>query len=221
MTQIENCTTFTSEKWAKLIEDAPESTTADFLDREQATTRANALEAALGANTGWPAKYFDAINEKPTGLEWLSAFEQAQQTIEDNGILVFYGKRGTGKTRMAAELAVIKGGSKYRTAMRFFLEVRATFKKDAKQSELDVLEPMIATRLLILDEVQERGETAFEDRLLTHLIDARYSANRPTILITNLHKQNLAASLGDSIVSRATECGRSIEFNWESYRAKK
>ena len=119
---------------------------------------------------------------------------------------------------MAAELAVIAGNSRYRTAMRFFLEVRATFRKCSERSEIEVIDELTGSSLLILDEIQERGETPFEDRLLTHVIDARYAAMKPTILIANLTKAELSASLGESIVSRAQENGKSIEFNWESYR---
>ena len=44
------------------------------------------------------------------------------------------------------------------------------------------------------------------------------AAMKPTILIANLTKSELSQALGDSIVSRATENGISIEFNWPSYR---
>lgn len=173
---------------------------------------------ALRAVTGWPDRYRDAVETPPHGEEWLAAFEIAKEAVKKGGIVVFYGKRGGGKTRMAAELAVISGFSRYRTAMRFFLTVRATFRKDSEKTELEIIDELATTPLLVLDEIQERGETSFEDRLLTHVIDARYAANLPTILIANLTKKELAASLGASIVSRAQENGKSIEFTWDSYR---
>ena len=173
---------------------------------------------ALGSRTGWPEKYLEAVKTPPHGQEWLVAFDIAAEKVRKKGIVVLYGKRGGGKTRMAAELAVCVGGSQYRTAMRFFLEVRATFRRDAMRSEMDVIDELATAPLLILDEIQERGETAFEDRLLTHVIDARYAAMKPTILIANLAKSDLAESLGKSIVDRARENGKSIEFTWESYR---
>ena len=173
---------------------------------------------ALGSRTGWPEKYLEAVKTPPHGQEWLVAFDVAAEKVRKKGIVVLYGKRGGGKTRMAAELAVVVGGSQYRTAMRFFLEVRATFRRDAMRSEMEVIDELATAPLLILDEIQERGETAFEDRLLTHVIDARYAAMKPTIMIANLTKSELSQALGDSIVSRATENGISIEFNWPSYR---
>lgn len=210
----------------KLIEEAAESIekTQEEIQAEQEEARIRARDArlwhALGKSTGWPEKYLEAVKSPPIGEKWLEAFELAKERVKMNGILVLYGKRGNGKTRMAAELAAMVGQSRYRTAMRFFLEVRATFKKNSEKSEIEIIDDLVGASVLILDEIQERGETDFEDRLLTHVIDARYAAMRPTILIANLTKQELAESLGASIVDRARENGKSIEFNWESFRAR-
>lgn len=205
-----------------LIAAAPDEPTPEEIEARNVDERMKALNrrhlSALGPHTGWPAKYLEAVKVPPHGDLWLAAQESARERVRMKGIVVLYGKRGNGKTRMAAELAVMVGSSRYRTAMRFFLEVRATFRKDSAKSEAEVIDDLTGADLLILDEIQERGETAFEDRLLTHVIDARYSAMKPTILIANLTKSDLSAALGDSIVDRARENGKSIEFNWSSYR---
>jgi DNA replication protein DnaC len=193
---------------------AAEETARKMRDRDWRHSR------AVGKRTGWPEKYLQAIKEPPHGTEWLAAYDLAKERIKANGIVVLYGKRGGGKTRMAAELAVMVGSSCYRTAMRFFLEVRSTFRKESERSEMDIIDDLAKADLLILDEIQERGDTAFEDRLLTHLIDARYAAMKPTVLIANLAKSDLAESLGKSIVDRARENGKSIEFTWPSYRVQ-
>jgi DNA replication protein DnaC len=41
---------------------------------------------------------------------------------------------------------------------------------------------------------------------------------RPTIITSNLTRRELFAALGNSIVDRARENGKSIEFNWPSFR---
>lgn len=210
-----------------VIRTLPDETPEEIAERENAIAEQNAravisrrIAASLGDSTGWPSKYRGAVETPPQGAEWLAAFAVAQEAMGKNAIIVFYGSRGSGKTRMAAELAMIRGGSRYRTAMRFFLEIRATFKSDSKKSEMDILDELTKSDLLILDEIQERGETSFENRLLTHVIDVRYSNNRPTIMIANLPKKELAESLGASIIDRARENGKSIEFNWPSYRSQ-
>lgn len=207
-----------------IIEQTPEPTPEELASRQERAvneSREALRAAAIGESTGWPKRYFEAVETPPEGKEWLAAFETAREFLRGNGILVLYGKRGCGKTRMAAELALTVGRSQYRTAMRFFLDVRATFGPAATQTESDIINELTSTRLLILDEIQERGETAFEDRRLTHVIDNRYAEMRPTILIANLTKRELADSLGPSIVDRARENGKSIEFNWQSYRGSK
>lgn len=201
------------------IPKTPEEIAAQEHD-EKMKERDFRLMLALGQRTGWPEKYLHAVKEAPHGREWLKAFDEAKECVKRNGIVVLYGKRGGGKTRMAAELAVMVGRSRYRTAMRFFLEVRATFKKGSEQTELEIVDDMAKADLLVIDEIQERGETAFEDRLLTHVVDARYAAMKPTVLIANLTKSGLTEALGTSIVDRARENGKSIEFNWPSYRTQ-
>ena len=207
-----------------LIEAAPE-TVEMTVEEVAALAEAARIKArdrrhlqVLGMATGWPAKYLAAVKVAPYGAPWLAALEVAADRVRRRGIVVLYGKRGNGKTRMAAELCLLGESSCYRTAMRFFLEVRATFRKDSVRSEMDIIEDLVRPALLVLDEMQERGDTPFEHRLLTHVIDARYAAERPTVLIANLTKAELTDSLGPSIVDRARENGKSIEFDWASYR---
>jgi hypothetical protein len=189
------------------------------------------------AAQGWPDRYTGGLLD-PEGGEWKAAFAILAPIIERGGIGLLHGKRGAGKTRMAAEIArsgrfphdstagaKLTGGpiekkrtAVYRTAISFFLDVRATYKKDSKETERDVIAELARPGLLVIDELQERGETAFENRLLTHLIDARYGARRPTIIIANLAAKELGETLGPSIVDRVFEDGKRIDFTWDSYR---
>jgi len=211
----------------RLLAELPEADESD--DQSLPESPAMASNRLLSA-FGWPDRYLEPL-ENPQGGEWLAGFALAAPVIEKGGILILHGKRGTGKTQMAAEIARSKRfpfdavtglewkrSAHYQTARRFFLTVRATFKKASDKTELEIIDRMTEPGLLVIDELQERGETAFEDRLLTHLIDARYGAKRPTILIANLSKDELGKSLGPSIVDRASENGRRIDFTWNSYR---
>jgi len=211
----------------RLLAEQPEADDSD--DQSLPESPARAPSRLLSA-FGWPDRYLEPL-DSPEGGEWLAGFALAAPVIEKGGILILHGKRGTGKTQMAAEIARSKRfpidaasgpepkrSAHYQTAMRFFLTVRATFKKGSDKTELGIIDRMTEPGLLVIDELQERGETAFEDRLLTHLIDARYGACRPTILIANLTKEELGKALGPSIVDRASENGRRIDFTWNSYR---
>ena len=185
---------------------------------------------------GFPKRYEDS--PEAVGDGWIANYAQALATVNSGGIVVMYGAHGTGKTRMAWELAkkcspkdaqYSIGGvgwttSKrdrpaiYTTAVGLFLEIRDTFSKDAESSEMQVVRKHTDAGLLVIDEMQERGETEFEDRKLTSIIDSRYAHERPTILITNYTREKLAATLSQAVLDRIRENGCGLNFNWTSFR---
>lgn len=187
---------------------------------------------------GWGSKYIPEI--ELTGEGWLLAYAEALPIIESGGLVAMVGKRGPGKTQMAAEIArggrwpvdkgehvggfsgatVYRKTALYRRAMDIFLDLRDASKNHVKSSEKEVLAKLESVGLLVIDEFQERGESEWENRMMKNLFDKRYAGNRPTIVIANLTRKELFDSLGNSIVDRARENGKSIEFNWGSYRGK-
>jgi DNA replication protein DnaC len=72
--------------------------------------------------------------------------------------------------------------------------------------------------LLVIDELQERGESDFENHKQTHIVDARYSRELPTILIANYTREEFAASVSPSILDRIRENGIGVFFDWPSFR---
>ena len=187
-------------------------------------------------SSGWGDRYREPISL--TGDEWSKTLLLAAPYIEAGGVVALLGDRGTGKTQMAAEIArsgkwamdepVFRDEKNnysqtaiYRRAMNIFLELRAANGNKSTTSELDVLRKLTNCGLLVMDEFQERGESDWENRMVTHLIDVRYSERRPTILISNhANAKELAQCLSDSVISRIRENGKSFVCNWPSYRDK-
>ena len=185
---------------------------------------------------GFPKRYENA--DPASGDEWLAHYRQGLATVDSGGIVVMYGAHGTGKTRMSWEIArkavpqdshFAVGGigwnaarkerpAIYTTAVGLFLEIRDTFRADSEFSEMQVFKKYTDAGLLVIDEVQERGETDFENKKLTTIIDARYAYERPTILITNYSREKLAATLSPAVLDRIRENGCGLHFNWASYR---
>jgi DNA replication protein DnaC len=185
---------------------------------------------------GFPKRYENAT--EATGDGWTAHYRQALATIDSGGIVVMYGAHGTGKTRMSWELArkcnpmdatVSVGGvgwttgrrdrpAIYTTAVGLFREIRGTYSKDAEFSETQIIKKHTDAGLLVIDEMQERGKTEFEDRELTSIIDERYAHERPTIIITNYTREKLAASLSQAVLDRIRENGCGLNFNWTSFR---
>jgi hypothetical protein len=151
---------------------------------------------------------------------WADKLVELKEHVGKGSLLALIGKRGTGKTQMGVELirrACWKGlSAKYAKAMQFFTAIKDSYSKNAPESS--VMDAYLKARVLVIDEAQERGETAWEDRLLTHLIDCRYGDMKDTVLISNLNRREFEASIGSSILSRMSETGGIIECNWPSFR---
>jgi DNA replication protein DnaC len=102
--------------------------------------------------------------------------------------------------------------------MEIFLDCKHSFSRKDAPTTKEILQRLEDAAFLIIDEAQVRGETKFEDDLLTHLIDKRYDGERATMLITNLGRKEFAATLSPSIISRIHQIGCGIDCNWQSYR---
>lgn len=156
-------------------------------------------------------------------LRYGPPYESASSTKKLNSLIALVGKRGVGKTHLACGLlnlfqAGIRGNSLYRRAADLFTELKSTF-NDKSYSQKEIIQQWAEAEFLVVDEVQERAGTAFEDTLLVNLIDQRYGNMRPTLLVSNLESEQLGSNLGDSIASRLQECGGIIEAKWPSFRA--
>jgi len=187
---------------------------------------------------GFPKRYDDA--PPAMGEGWLANYAKALSTTDSGGITILYGGYGTGKTRMAWEVARahkskrpnISTGEQgwtttykkrpmvYTTAVNLFSTIKSTYVSGAKKSEKEVVSDYCEAALLVIDEVQERGETPYEDRQLTAIIDARYAADMPTILISNYSWEKLASTLSPAVIDRIEENGAKLAFTWESFRRK-
>lgn len=185
---------------------------------------------------GWDSRH-TGFND-PTGEEWLQTFAEASESVRSCGLVALIGDRGTGKTQMAAMIAregdwpsddgkwnghrnVRDHTALYTRAMDIFLDLRDSNKRDSKTSEKEVLGRLAEVGLLVIDEFQERGESEWENRVLTNLIDKRYGSEKPTIIIANYDRSQLSAALSPSIKDRMHENGRSFLCKWGSFRRTK
>lgn len=199
------------DDWQKMIDAAP--------DDPQPVKGIAKADRSISHTTDLPKRYRAEWN-RPMDAVWMDHFRKVTGTVETGGIIALIGPRGTGKTRLAAESIRNHSPEKaiYTTAMGLFLRIRASFGKSSKESEDQIVSELSRCPLLVLDEVQERGNTPWEDRLLTHILDRRYGAMSPTILIANLTLSALVDCLGDSITSRLNETGGILQIDGPSFR---
>ena len=176
---------------------------------------------------GWGAKFLGEFESQNN--EWDADLAKAENAISRNGIIIIIGKRDAGKTRIAAEISRagnfpndIKGKSKtsvYRRATEIFVDLKDSFRSSECKSEVEVIRYLSSAGLLVIDEFQERSESKWENRIITTIIDRRYSDNLPTILIANIELAEMGAKISDSIISRVNESGGVIECRAKNFRA--
>ena len=181
---------------------------------------------------GFPARFKDTKPEDCVGDGWLAYFMAARALLKQGGIAVFTGDCGVGKTRMSYELAklhkerteYVYGLNKtcpatYTTADKMLEALRSSFSNDNDaKSERNVSEELAAASLLVIDELDNSVKSEVGQRKLKRIIDERYMANLPTIIITNHDKSKLGELLPKPVISRIRENGKGFHFDWESFR---
>ena len=160
---------------------------------------------------------------------WRATYDFVSRKLGDQGSLfLFTGQRGTGKTQMAACLgrlyALHLTYARYIRAADLYMLIKSTFNGEGDEGQ--IIQNLSGhghagednPRLLVIDELHDRGGSDWEDRILNQIVDSRYGARLDTILITNDRGGELVSKIGPSIVSRADETGGIIEFPWDSFR---
>lgn len=137
----------------------------------------------------WTFANDDGSNPKMT--EAMKNFVKHFQTFREEGKgLLLFGSVGTGKTYLAACVAnelISKGIPCLVTNFaRISNEVQGMF--DGKQQYYDNLNSF---PLLVIDDLSAERKTEYMQEIVFNVIDARYRANLPIIVTTNLTREEL------------------------------
>lgn len=138
--------------------------------------------------------------------------------------LVFRGGVGTGKTTLACATlrAVHAAGysARYTTLAQFFRRMKESFGGDGPAASA-IQAQFARVDLLVLDEVGVQYGSKAELVMLTELIDERYAAKRPTIVVSNLGAAALIDMVGERAADRLAEQGVDLLFDWPSFRRRR
>jgi DNA replication protein DnaC len=110
---------------------------------------------------------------------------------EDEGLgLLFCGDNGVGKTHLAVailrELVTTKGvRGQFWDFHALIREIKSSYDRETKTTELQVLQPVVDTDLLVLDDLGAWKMTDWMNDTLFSILNGRYMAKRPTIITTN------------------------------------
>lgn len=140
--------------------------------------------------------------------------------------LLLIGKPGCGKTHLACAvgLEVLNAGRsvRYTTITDMVRRLTDTWRNRDGECESEVLAELGTVDLLILDEAGMQSGSNVELTKICEVIDRRYNAPRPTIVISNLGVEALKPLVGDRVIDRLRDSGSQlIAFDWPSYRGKR
>lgn len=137
--------------------------------------------------------------------------------------LIFCGGVGAGKTHLAVGICheVIRQDrtAVFTSVIGAVSRIKDTYRRDSKETESTVIAALVEPDLLVLDEVGVQFGSEAEKMYMFQIINGRYEALKPTIVISNLAKDALTEYLGERVVDRLREGGgRMVIFDWPSYR---
>lgn len=149
--------------------------------------------------------------------------EHFPRHLRTGGSLILSGLPGTGKSHLAGAVlqAILPAHvGAYVTLMDLVRTLRDTWRRDSEVSETQMLARFQALPLLVIDEIGVQYGTDGERSILFDVLDRRYREMRPSILMTNLGKDEFRAAVGDRVFDRLTEVARWVPFEWPSYRTQ-
>lgn len=195
------------------------------LEREQLKWKAKINGAAIPER--FKDRTLDNYKAKTTGQKKALAFskeyaENFDQVMKAGRSAIFVGKPGTGKTHLAIGIAleIIKQQRSpvFVTVQRLIRRVKDSW-HTKNETESEVVDVFASPDLLILDEVGVQFGSEFEKQMLFDVLNERYEKLKPSILLSNIPREQLSDYLGERVTDRLRENGgKMIGFDWDSYR---
>jgi DNA replication protein DnaC len=191
--------------------------------------------------------------DQPEAATWNRRLAQARLVLEafarnypaggETGILLM-GSCGTGKTHLAVsalrQLMLRGHAARFYDYRELLKEIQASYNPDHPISEMSVLEPVLETEVLLIDDIGASKPSDWALDTMGHILNKRYNENRVTLLTTNYldnsetasapvrlpsgqsvaatRDQTLTDRLGSRIRSRLYEMCRTVELIAPDYR---
>lgn len=187
-------------------------------DAEQHRSTVEKLRGVWNA----PARHASRTELDTSATEWMAMFGRLGKLLGTGFTAALVGLRGPGKTQLGIELmrncTERHRSAYYCTAMDYFMRIKDAFHNDRKETQAEAQKFFAKFSLLVLDEVNVRSDSAWEDNMLADLIGKRYNALLDTVLISNETAEQFEKSMGPSIIDRLNETGGIAECTWRSFR---
>lgn len=172
-------------------------------------------------NAGVPERFLDATfdNTENRCSEKIRSFTQLGR-----GVMILMGTNGTGKSRTACcainwRIANGRSAGNYISCnYQVCPLIRSSRSFRADKNELQVLTEFYTTPFLVLDEVGKGDDSLISKMFVSCVLAARYDNNLPTLITTNLNKQELSEFVGKDIQSRFFETAQIAVLDGEDFR---
>jgi len=195
------------------------------LEREQLRWKAKINGAAIPER--FRDRTLDNYKAKTDGQKKALVFakeyaENFDEVMKTGRSAIFVGKPGTGKTHLAIGIALEiiqqQRSPVFVTVQRLIRRVKDSWSTQ-NETESEVVDAFASPDLLILDEVGVQFGSEFEKQVLFDVLNERYEKLKPSILLSNIPREQLSDYLGERVTDRLRENGgKMIGFDWDSYR---
>ena len=215
---------FTALKVAKEMTALELAAISERMEREQEAEREVerlALKQKRYEYSGVPKKFFkhsiDTYQARDTFQK--NAKESVAEYISDpeNKMLLLCGNNGTGKTHLGCAVLRECEGI-YITSFKLCVEYESGSDFKSKRNKLEVLDFYVKQKMLVIDEVGRFSDEKTEKAIIPAIINMRYEDDLPTVIISNLSKNEIVSYFGKATYDRMTETCTSIEFKAKSMR---
>lgn len=148
--------------------------------------------------------------------------------------LYFEGSNGTGKTHLAAAIALqlisVEVPVIFKTSLDLLGDLRRTFDNEISATEYEVTRIYKTVDLLIIDDLGKEQCTDWSISTLYNILNDRYEDMKPTIITTNYGVGDLVTAMTPkgydstkvrAIISRLRETSINVCMEWDDWRGRR